>query len=104
MNDTKPQAAPKPQQAPQIVLQKIYLKDASFETPMGIKAFEQNWKPQLNQQLQTKNMPIKDDLHEIVLTITLSALLNPKESGDKNKSESEGKEDDQKEPQTAFIV
>jgi len=69
MNDTATSQA-------QLVIQKIYLKDSSFETPMGVKAFQQAWKPKFNQQLQTRSAKI-DDLHyELVLTITLTAVLD----------------------------
>jgi len=59
----------------QLAIQKIYLKDSSFETPMGIKAFHQIWKPKFNQQLQTRSNKIDDKHHEVVITITLSAVI-----------------------------
>jgi preprotein translocase subunit SecB len=71
----------------QLSIQKIYLKDSSYETPMGIKAFQQAWKPKINQQLQTLGSKIDGNNYEVVLTLTLTALL-----------EIAGKEE------TAFIV
>lgn len=77
MNDTAtPQVAAK---QPQLILQKIYLKDASLETPMGIKVFQQAWKPKFSQQMQTRYASINDELREVVLTVTLSALLGETE-------------------------
>lgn len=73
MNDTA--VAPGPSKQRQLVLQKIYLKDASLETPMGIKAFQQTWKPNISQQLQTTHSKINDTQCEVVLTVTLSAVL-----------------------------
>jgi len=72
---------------PQLFIQKIYLKDSSYETPMGVKAFQQAWKPKFNQQLQTSGKKIDDSNFEVILTVTLTAIL-----------EVAGKEE------TAFIV
>lgn len=60
----------------QLSILKIYLKDASFESPMGVKAFQQPWKPKINQELQTRGVKIDDKNHEVILTITLRALLD----------------------------
>jgi preprotein translocase subunit SecB len=60
----------------QIAIQKIFLKDVSYETPMGVKAFQQTWKPKFNQQLQTSGNKIDDKHHEVVLTVTLTAMLD----------------------------
>lgn len=59
----------------QLSILKLYLKDASFETPMGAKAFQQTWKPKVNQQMETRGVKIDDKNHEVVLTITLTVLL-----------------------------
>ena len=60
----------------QLSILKLYLKDASFESPMGVKAFQQPWKPKINQELQTRGIKIDDKNHEVILTITLRALLD----------------------------
>lgn len=75
MNDTA-----KP---PVLQLQKIYLKDVSLETPMGYKAFRQAWKPRFEQHLQTTLSRLEEDLQEVVLTVTLRALLG---ESDKNET------------------
>lgn len=59
-------------------LQRVYLKDSSFETPMGPEAFKTEWKPEVNMNLTTKTTPAGDDFYETVLTITVSAKLNDK--------------------------
>lgn len=60
----------------QLNIQKIYLKDSSYETPMGVKAFQQAWTPKFNQQIQTLGSKIDDKHHEVVLTMTLTAVLD----------------------------
>jgi len=73
MNTPSPAAAPQPQV--QFSIQKIYLKDMSFETPMGVKVFQQPWNPKLNQQLQTQGTKIDDQHHDVVLMMTLQAVF-----------------------------
>ena len=59
----------------QFAMQRIYLKDLSFEAPMGIEAFRKTWKPQVNQELNTKASKAGDDLYEVVLTLTITVKL-----------------------------
>lgn len=62
---------------PQLVLQAVYLKDTSFESPQGPRVDGQ-WNPQISLDLQTGMAPIGGDLREVVLTITVSARQNDK--------------------------
>lgn len=62
---------------PQLVLQAVYLKDTSFESPQGPRVDGQ-WNPQISLDLQTGIAPIGGDLREVVLTITVSARQNDK--------------------------
>ncbi|WHI45069.1 protein-export chaperone SecB [Microbulbifer sp. EKSA008] len=64
-------------EAPQVqfAMQRIYLKDLSFETPMGAEVFKKQWKPQVNQELNTKTAKIEDDLYEVALTLTITVKL-----------------------------
>ncbi len=55
-------------------INKIYLKDFSFESPQTPGIFRRNeWKPQTNLNLRSTHNPVDDDHHEIVLTITVEA-------------------------------
>ncbi|MEL7399510.1 MAG: protein-export chaperone SecB [Pseudomonadota bacterium] len=67
------QTANAPEQ--QFAMQRLYIKDLSFEAPMGAEAFRKQWKPQVNQDLNTKTAKIEDDLYEVVLTITVTVKL-----------------------------
>ena len=62
----------------QFQLQKIYLKDTSFETPNSPEVFTENWEPEVNVELQTEAKPLLDDVHEVVLTVTVTAKLGEK--------------------------
>ena len=66
-------AADKPAQ--QFAMQRIYLKDLSFETPMGLDALRKTWKPQVNQELNTKANKAGEDVFEVVLTLTVTVKL-----------------------------
>jgi preprotein translocase subunit SecB len=60
---------------PNLALQGVYLKDASYEAPQGPRA-EGNWAPQISLDLATNSTTIQDDLREVVLTVTVSAKQN----------------------------
>jgi len=58
----------------QFAIQKIYLKDVSFESPNSPQAFTSgDYQPQMNVQLNSSNQKIADDTYEIVLDITVTA-------------------------------
>ena len=60
-----------PQQ--QFALQRIYIKDLSFESPQGFKAFTREWKPAIKMDLNTRHEKIDDNNYEVVLTMTITA-------------------------------
>ena len=56
---------------------KIYVKDFSFESPMSPAVFQtQDWAPQTNLNLRSKHVAVEDNVHEVVLTITIEAKDN----------------------------
>jgi len=58
----------------QFAIQKIYLKDVSFESPNSPQAFtDGDWKPQINVQINSSNRAIAQDTYEVVLDITVTA-------------------------------
>lgn len=62
----------------QFGLQKVYLKDTSFETPNSPEIFTEEWKPDVNVELQTGGKLLGENVHEIVLTVTVTAKLGDK--------------------------
>jgi preprotein translocase subunit SecB len=78
MSDT-PTAAPAPAgqgTGPrQIVLQKIYLKDASLEIPLAPQIYTRNWQPQVDVQVTTSLQPLNAEQHQVLLTVTVTAKL-----------------------------
>lgn len=59
-------------EGPQFVLQRIYTKDMSFESPKSPDAFLEQWKPSVNLELNTRNNLIKEDNYEVVLSLTVT--------------------------------
>ncbi|PHS27191.1 MAG: protein-export chaperone SecB [Methylophaga sp.] len=71
-------AASTEDQQARFVIQKIYTKDISFETPNSPEIFRDEWKPQLDLQLGNEYKRIDDDNHEITLTVTVTAKVEDK--------------------------
>lgn len=66
------------EQQARFVIQKIYTKDISFETPNSPGIFREEWKPELDLQLGNEYARIDDDNHEITLTVTVTAKVGDK--------------------------
>lgn len=61
----------------QFAIQKIYLKDVSFESPNAPSVFaDGEWKPEINVQLNSSHQVIGQDVYEVVLNITITAKQN----------------------------
>lgn len=58
----------------QFAIQKIYLKDASFESPNSPESFSTDeWKPQINVHINSSNRVVAEDVYEVVLEVTVTA-------------------------------
>ena len=54
----------------QFAIQKIYIKDCSFESPNSPTAFTQDWQPDMNLDLNTRAEPLDQAMYEVVLVLT----------------------------------
>jgi preprotein translocase subunit SecB len=63
---------------PQFFLQKIYVKDLSFETPNSPQIFLEKWDPDVNVHLNNKASQLSEDTHEVILEVTVTAKLKDK--------------------------
>jgi preprotein translocase subunit SecB len=61
---------------PQIGLQKVYLKDASFESPNSPAIFTGEWKPAVTLNISTRATDLGSDSKEVVLEISAEAKQN----------------------------
>jgi preprotein translocase subunit SecB len=58
----------------QLAISKLYIKDFSFESPQAPDVFKRSdWKPQTNLNLRSSHTAIDDNVHEVILTITIEA-------------------------------
>lgn len=69
---------PQSQEEKQFTLQKIYVKDLSFETPNSPGIFTENWEPNVNVELNTNGKLLAPDVHEVVLGITITTKIGEK--------------------------
>jgi preprotein translocase subunit SecB len=60
-------------EGPQFAILRIYLKDVSFETPNSPAVFMQEWKPEVNLQLNSTVNSLDQDTYEVVLNVTVTA-------------------------------
>lgn len=60
---------------PQVALQRIYLKDLSFESPSPLKFFRELKQPKVNLDLSTKVEAIEGDFYEVSLELTVKTEL-----------------------------
>lgn len=60
----------------QFAIQRLFVKDISFEAPLGAEVFTKQWKPEINVDLNTQNQALEDDIHEASLRITITGKLD----------------------------
>lgn len=76
--DTNGQATGEGVNGAQFMLQRIFLKDLSFESPLGAQVFGKNWQPKINQDLNTNVNKIDDEHFEVTLKLTINATMDDK--------------------------
>ena len=57
----------------QFSLQRIFIKDLSFESPKSPEIFRTQWQPKINLELNSKHMTLEEDLYDVTLQITVTA-------------------------------
>ncbi len=75
MTEQNNQQASQPQ-GPAFVIQRIYLKDISFETPMGHDVFTKQYKPAIQQDLNIQTNKVDEHNYEVVLLLTITARID----------------------------
>ncbi len=58
---------------PEFAIQRLYVKDVSFEAPNTPAVFKEEWKPEINLEINSKAEKLEDNLHEVVLRLTATA-------------------------------
>ncbi|MBK5966625.1 protein-export chaperone SecB [Thiocystis minor] len=62
----------------QFSVQRVYTKDVSFESPNAPAIFRGEWKPKHDINITTKIDRLDEYLYEVVLSVTVSALVEEK--------------------------
>ncbi len=63
----------------QFSIQKVYVKDVSFESPNAPTVFaDGEWTPEVNLQINTTHNSVGNNVHEVSLKITVTAKQNKK--------------------------
>jgi len=60
------------------LIQKIYVKDISFETPNSPMIFTEAWKPDVNMQMGNTAKVLSEGVHEVTLSLTVTVKLGEK--------------------------
>lgn len=76
-DDTKTQASAPVQQ---FNINRLYIKDLSFESPAAPELFTtiEKWNPHINLQINTETRGVGDDIYEVVLSVTATASVEDK--------------------------
>ncbi len=80
MTDSKTANGPVGQgtDGPQFEIQRLYIKDVSFEAPNTPHTFVEEWKPEVELNLETRSNRIQDTTHEVILSVTASVKTSQK--------------------------
>lgn len=62
----------KADQQAQFSIQKVYVKDLSFETPNSPRIFQKQWQPSVNMDLANTAATLDENFYEVVLSITVT--------------------------------
>lgn len=59
---------------PRLALQKVFIKDLSFEVPKGHESFQGQWKPEIKLDMNLARQQINDTTAELTLHLTITAV------------------------------
>ncbi|MBB3104310.1 protein-export chaperone SecB [Azomonas macrocytogenes] len=59
-------------QGPQFALQRVYVRDLSFEAPKSPEIFRQDWTPGISLDINTRQNNLEGDFYEVVLTLSVT--------------------------------
>ncbi len=74
MADEQLNTAAEEQQVP-FAIQRIYVKDISFESPNAPAIFRKEWQPEVKLDLDTRSEKLEDNMFEVVLSLTVTTTV-----------------------------
>ena len=72
MTEQSRNGANEQENGPQFSLQRIYIRDLSFEAPKAPEIFRQEWQPAISMDLNTRQKQLDGDFYEVVLTVSVT--------------------------------
>ncbi len=76
--NTEAAASQDEQNLPTAAIQKIYVKDVSFEAPNLPELFSVEYNPQVKMEMNSKSRAVAEDNFEVILTISVKAEIEDK--------------------------
>jgi preprotein translocase subunit SecB len=70
--------ASQPETQQHFEIQRVYLKDVSFEAPNSPHMFVQEWTPETKLQLSTTFVRLGENMHEVALSVTVTTTVGEK--------------------------
>lgn len=68
----------KQENAQNFAIQRLYIKDLSFESPNAPYIFKEEWQPEINMDLHTSHEKLADNVYQVVVHITATAKKESK--------------------------
>ena len=72
MTEQATNGAAQSEQGPQFSLQRLYVRDLSFEAPKSPAIFRQEWTPSVSLDMNTRQRPLEGDFYEVVLSLSVT--------------------------------
>ena len=60
---------------PEFHIQRVYIKDVSFEAPNTPAIFQKEWQPEVKLDMDTKTVALAEGIYEVCLTLTVTCTL-----------------------------
>jgi preprotein translocase subunit SecB len=67
-----------PASQPEFIIQRVYVKDSSFEAPGAPLVYQEKWEPKVHLDLNNESRPLAQDVYEVMLSITVTVTLGEK--------------------------
>lgn len=68
-------AADQQAQGLQFAIQRIFVKDISFEAPNAPAIFRKEWKPEVKLDLDTRSEKLDDNTYQVILSLTVTTTV-----------------------------
>lgn len=74
--NTNTQAGAENQLTGQLAIQKVYVKDISFESPNAPNVFKDKWEPNVNMELANETSKVDENIYDVTLAVTITVKAN----------------------------